>query len=180
MIPIDWRAMFVPTHHPGEMIVRGTIMYLGLFVCMRLFRREAGAIGISDLLVVVLIADAAQNAMAREYESITEGMLLVGTIVFWNYVLDWLSFRFPALRPLLKAAPLQLITNGEYQYRNMRQELISKDELQALLREQGVEDVADVKQACLEANGHVSVVKKRSRAKASDEGRAPTRRGPAS
>jgi hypothetical protein len=81
----------------------GTIVYIALFLILRfLMKRQSGVIGIADLLVIVLIADAAQNAMAGSYESITEGVLLVLTIVFWNYVVDWLGFRFPALAPLTR------------------------------------------------------------------------------
>ena len=71
-------------------------------------RRGAGTIGISDLLVIVLIADAAQNAMASEYKSITEGLILVTTIVSWDYFLDWLGYKFPVIRPLLRPPTVSL------------------------------------------------------------------------
>jgi uncharacterized membrane protein YcaP (DUF421 family) len=86
--------------------------------------------------------------------------VLVFTIVLWDYLLDWLSYRYPATRPLLRPAPQVLIQDGQLQRRNMRQELISKDELLSLLREQGVEQVADVKKCYLEADGKLSVIKK--------------------
>jgi len=63
---IDWRSIFFPSVGVGEIFLRGTIVYLFLFFILRLLRREAGAIGISDLLLVVLIADAAQNAIGPE------------------------------------------------------------------------------------------------------------------
>lgn len=150
----------MPTTHPLEVVLRGTLVYLGLFLVMRLLRREAGAIGLSDLLLVVLIADAAQNAMGSDYKSITEGAILVGTIVFWNYALDWASFRFPAIRRLLQPPPLPLVENGRLNRRNMRQQLITEDELLGLLREHGVHDVRDVKDARMEAGGRISVIKK--------------------
>ncbi len=94
---VDWQELFVPVHPIPEIILRGTITYIMLFLILRfLLKRQSGVIGIADLLVVVLIADAAQNAMASEYKSITEGAILVLTIVFWNYAVDWLGFRFPA------------------------------------------------------------------------------------
>lgn len=96
--PIDWDTLFVPSMHIGEIVLRGTLVYLFLFFLLRILRREAGHIGISDMVVVVLIADAAQNAMASEYRSVTEGAILVGTIAFWDYFLDWLGFRVPAVR----------------------------------------------------------------------------------
>jgi uncharacterized membrane protein YcaP (DUF421 family) len=62
---IDWRTMFVPTASLAELFLRGTIMYFFILGLMRVFRREAGSLSIPDLLVVVLVADAAQNGMHR-------------------------------------------------------------------------------------------------------------------
>lgn len=161
-LQIDWKSAFVPSLHIAEIFLRGTIVYLFLFFLLRVLRRQAGAIGISDLLVVVLIADAAQNAMASEYKSITEGIILVSTIVFWDYILDWLGYRFPALRPLLRSPALPLINNGRLIRHNLRKAMIMEEELMAQLREQGVERVEEVKRACLEGDGQISVIKKKS------------------
>ena len=161
LLEIDWKSVFIPSVHLAEIFLRGTIIYLFLFFLLRIMRREAGAIGISDLLVVVLIADAAQNAMAGEYKSITEGAVLVATIVFWDYFLDWLGYKFPKVMPLLHPPPLLLVKDGRMQKRNMKQELITEEELISLLREQGVEDVKEVKKCYLESDGQISVIKKR-------------------
>jgi uncharacterized membrane protein YcaP (DUF421 family) len=162
---IDWQSVFVPSLHIGEIILRGTIVYLFLFVLLRLLRRGAGTIGISDVLVVVLIADAAQNAMASEYKSITEGLILVTTIVFWDYFLDWLGYRFPPVRGLLRPAPLLLIKDGRIQRRNLRREMITEEELIEQLREHGVETVEEVKESYIEGDGHISVITKNSKNK---------------
>ena len=84
----DWRQMFVPSVSPLELVIRGSIMYLAILAAMRIFRRQAGSLNTADLLVVVLVADAAQNGMASEYKSVTDGLVLVGTIYAWNYLLD--------------------------------------------------------------------------------------------
>ncbi len=162
LLQIDWRSAFVPTMSLAEIVLRGTLVYVLLFFILRVLRREAGALGISDLLVVVLIADAAQNGMAGEYKSVTEGAVLVGTIAAWDYFLDWLGFKFPAVGRLLRPAPLVLVKDGEAMRRNLRRELISMDELMSQLREQGVENLSDVKRCYLEGDGHVSVIKKES------------------
>src|SRR5687768_3193112 len=98
LLELDWKSIFVPSVPLLEIVLRGSIVYLFLFFLLRILRRQAGALGIQDLLVVVLIADAAQNAMASEYKSITDGLILVSTIIFWDYFLNWLDFRFPRLR----------------------------------------------------------------------------------
>lgn len=159
LLQIDWNAVFVPTVSLAEIVLRGTFVYLLLFFVLRVLRREAGALGISDLLVVVLIADAAQNAMSSEYKSVTEGAVLVGTIVAWDYSLDWLGYRFPAVRRLLRPAPLPLIKDGRVLRQNLRKEMITMEELMGQLREQGVESIDEVKRCRLEGDGHVSVIK---------------------
>jgi uncharacterized membrane protein YcaP (DUF421 family) len=157
---IDWHSVFVPSTSILEIILRGTLVYLFLFIVLRFLRRSAGAIGISDLLVVVVIADAAQNAMGSKYESVTEGVVLVSTIVAWDYFFNWLAFRFPSIRPILRPRALLLIKDGKVLSRHLRREMISEDELLGELREQGVENVKDVKYSYMESDGHISVVQK--------------------
>ena len=157
---INWHDLFVPAH-PIETIIRGSLMYLTLFLLMRfVLKRESGSIGTADLLMVVVIADAAQNAMAGDYKSITDGVILVVTIMSWNYAIDWLSYHSPTMRRVLQPKPLLLVKDGRMYKQNMRKELITKEELIAELRENGVEDLSEVKEARIEEDGHVSVIKK--------------------
>jgi uncharacterized membrane protein YcaP (DUF421 family) len=157
---IEWAELLIPTHSLAEIILRGTVMYLSLFLILRfLMLRQSSTIGIADILVIVVIADAAQNGFAKEYKSITEGIVLVLTIVFWDILLNWLSYRFKAFERLLAPAPLTLIENGRMNRRNLRKEFITEDELRSQMRQQGVSDFTEVKRACLEANGEISVVK---------------------
>src|SRR5687767_943015 len=91
---LDWESLLVPTTPLIELILRGTLMYFALLLALRLLvRRHVGSLSLMDLLLLVLIADAAQNAMAAEYRSITEGLVLCGTLIGWNYLLDFLAFR---------------------------------------------------------------------------------------
>jgi uncharacterized membrane protein YcaP (DUF421 family) len=160
MTGVDWHALFVPSVSLVELVLRGSAMYLFIFAAMRLFRREAGTISTADLLVAVLVADAAQNAMASDYHSITEGFVLVATIFAWNYGLDWLAFRFPRVHRLLNPRPLILIESGRIQWRNLRAEMLTRADLLEHLREQGVEDPSEVQRCFLEGDGHLSVIKR--------------------
>ena len=110
---IDWPGLFVPTHSFAEMIVRGTLMYLALFCILRfVMKRQTGSLGTADILLIVVIADAAQNGFSKQYQSLSEGLVLVATIVFWDFFLDWLSYRIPALARILEPPPITLIRNG--------------------------------------------------------------------
>jgi hypothetical protein len=99
-------------------------------------RRQAGHFGPADLLVIVLIADAAQNGLGKGYSSVTEGLALVLTIVAWEYLLDWMAWRFPATRSYLKPPGLALIRDGRLILQKLRKEMITEDELKSHLREQ--------------------------------------------
>lgn len=68
LLDVDWRAVFEPALGIAEIIVRGSLMYLALFAILRFFaRRQSGSFGPADLLVIVLIADAAQNGLGEDY-----------------------------------------------------------------------------------------------------------------
>jgi uncharacterized membrane protein YcaP (DUF421 family) len=158
---VDWHTLFVPDTPALEIIARGSIMYLVLFCILRLvLKRQAGDVSMTDLLLIVLMADAAQNAMAANYQSLPDGILLVATLVFCSFSLEWLGFHFPAMESFVHPSPLILIHNGRFMRKNMRKELISEAELMSQLRQQGVEDVKQVKKACVEGNGKISIVRK--------------------
>ena len=150
--------MFVPTESVLEVLIRGTIMYLGMYFILRIFRRQSGSVGVADLLVIVVIADAAQNGMAGDSRSITEALLLILTIVLWDFFLDWLGFKSVFFERFLTPNPLLLIENGRMIRKNMDKELITDNDLMSALREQGIDDLSRVRQCYLESNGHFSVL----------------------
>ena len=158
---VDWGEIFGITTSPLELIVRGTAMYLFLFLLFRVVvRRRVGAVGMADILIMVIIADAAQNGMSGEYRSVTEGAILVSTIIAWNYVIDWLNYRVPALQEWLEAPPLLLVQNGRVLHRNLKHEFVTEEELKSKLREKGVQNVSEVAAAHMESDGSVSVIKR--------------------
>ena len=158
---MDWHSLFGFSVPPAELLIRGTVMYFFLWTLFRVvIKRRVGSIGMGDLLVLVIIADAAQNGMAGEYTSISDAMVLVGTIVGWNHFIDWLGFRVPWMQRLLEPPPLLVIHRGRLLPRNMREEFLTREELEAKLRENGVKRVEDVERAYVEPDGHISVIKK--------------------
>jgi uncharacterized membrane protein YcaP (DUF421 family) len=157
-LQVDWSKLFIPSVPIAETVIRGSCMYLALFVMLRFFRRQTGSLGAADLLVLLLIADAAQNGMAGEYKSVTDGVILVATIVGWEYLLDWLGFRSTWFEKVIERSPLLLIRDGKIFSQNLRSELISEQDLLAHLRLKGVAGPEEVQQCFLEGDGHISVV----------------------
>jgi uncharacterized membrane protein YcaP (DUF421 family) len=156
---MDWKSLFSLDVPVFEIIVRGSVMYISLFILLRvILKRQAGSLGMTDLLLITLIADASQNALAGGYMSLPSGILLVATIIFWSYSFDWLSFRFPWFNRLIEPPPLPLIKAGKFLRRNMRREMITEAELLSKLRQEGLDSVEEVKEALMESDGHISVV----------------------
>lgn len=152
--------LFVFHVSPLELVTRGTLIYWFLFLLFRfLLRRDAGGVGIADILLVVLVADASQNAMAGSYDTVSEGAVLVSTLIAWNYLLDWASFRFPWVAKLVQPPPLLLIDRGRILSRNLRQEFLTREDLDAQLRLNGITSPAEVKSAYMESDGKFSVIR---------------------
>ena len=144
-----------------HMVVRGTVVYWFLLLVFRfVLRRDIGSMGVADLLFVVLVADASSNAMQGEYKSINDGLVLLGTLIAWNFVLDWLSYRFEPISRLLEPLPAVLVRHAQLNQRALRREMISTDELMGKLRQQGVESLRQVRIARLEADGQLSVFRR--------------------
>lgn len=152
--------IFRITVAPWELVLRGTLIFWFLFAIFRfVMHRDVGSVGLADVLVLVLIADAAQNAMAGGYQSVTDGLILITTIVAWNYALDWGAYRFEWVRRMAEPPPLLLVRAGRVLRHNLRREMMTIDDLMSKLREHGVEDLAEVRKAYIEGDGAVTVIR---------------------
>ena len=149
------------TVSPLELIARGTLIYWFLFLVFRFgLRRNAGSLGLTDMLFVVLLGDASQNAMIGNGTSVADGVALIATLVTWNLALDYLAARFAIVSRLTDPPQLVLFKDGRKFRRNMRRQFISDAELDGKIREQGIADLCGVQAAYLEANGEISVIPK--------------------
>ena len=158
MFQVDWQALFGFDASVAELVIRSSVMYWFLFVMFRfVLRRDVGAVGVADVLLIVIIADASQNGMSGDYRSITEGFVVAGTLIFWNVVFDWAGFHSKRFERFAEPAPLQLIRDGRLLEGNMKREWLTEDELMSKLRLQGVERPDEVRWAYMETDGQLSV-----------------------
>ncbi len=155
---VDLGGLFQP-QHTLEVMLRGALMYLVLYLLLRVvLRRELGETGATDILVVVLLADAAQNGMAGRYTSITDGVALVVAILGTSALLDMLSYRWRWFARLIKPRPVMLVRNGQVDRRALRRQLMTMDELWSHLRENGVDSLDAVEEVWMESDGRMSVI----------------------
>jgi uncharacterized membrane protein YcaP (DUF421 family) len=156
---VDLAALFEADTPVLEILLRGTVTYLAIFILLRVVVKQAsGGLNLADVLLIVMIADAAQNAMAGEYTSVTDGLLLVLTLVFWSVTIDWLSVRVPFIGRLVHPPPREIVRDGVPNRRAMRTEMITNEELMTYVRTAGAETLDRVKRAWVEGNGEISIV----------------------
>ncbi len=161
LFALNFPETFAPTMSAAEIVVHGALVYLGLCVLLRVIpKRQAGKTAISDLLFVVIIGEIAGDALSHEAKSLTDFMLVLLTVMLLGYAVDWLAFRSRWLARLLQDKPTCLIRDGRILRANLRREMMSVDDLMTQLRQQDVEDPARVREAYLEADGEISVVKR--------------------
>ena len=168
---VDWQKMLVPDTSLLDIFIRGSVTYLALFTLLRvMLRRQRGGVGVTDLLVIVLIADAAQNAMADNYTSLSDGIALVAVIIGWDAALDWLGFHVPAIQRFVSPPPLTLYRDGRLDRRAMRKENITMEEMMQEVRLQGMTDLGEVESVILEGDGQMSIIMKQQRARRQERG----------
>jgi uncharacterized membrane protein YcaP (DUF421 family) len=158
--PTSLSELFTPSAPLIETFLRGTIVYLALYAMLRFVikRGSVSTASMTDLLLLVLIGNAVQNALIGDSNSVTDGVLLVAVVMFWSYALDWLSYRSRLLRRFAFPQREKLIEDGKFLRENMKRELITEEQLRSVLRTQGIEDVSEVKEASIEPNGQISVI----------------------
>lgn len=160
----DGQGMFEPAAPLLEAFARGTIIFLALLALMRVVgQREAGGLGITDVLLVVLVAEGAAVGLHGHAKSITEGLVMITTILFWSVAVDAVAYRWPPLAKVLKARPKPLIMDGQLNRKVMRRELMTDEEIASQLRLQRVEDLAHVERAYIEPNGMISIFRRDGR-----------------
>jgi len=142
-----------------SIVARTIIVYLALLVGLRLAgKREMGQMTPFDLVVILLIANAVQNAMVGPDTSVTGGLIAAAVLIVGNYGVARLRDRLPWLRRAVEGSPTLLIADGRFVSDHLRREGLEEDEVMMAIREHGVADVADVRTAVLETDGSISIV----------------------
>lgn len=147
-------------HAPfAEIVLRTVIVYTVILAGLRLTgRRQMGQMTPFDLVVILLISNAVQNAMVGPDVTILGGLVAAAVLLVLNEILEWLTEKLPFLRRAVEGEPVLLVCDGQLQRDNMRREKISIEEVLESVREHGFERITDVHLAYLEVDGTVSIV----------------------
>jgi uncharacterized membrane protein YcaP (DUF421 family) len=141
-----------------ELIARAATIYTFLLITLRLTgKRQVGQLAPFDLVLLLVLSNAVQNAMTGPDNSVGGGMILCATLVGLNTIIGYATYRSKRLEALIEGRPQILIHNGHLDERVMHKEKITHHELMASLRAAGCASVTEVHFAILENNGHISV-----------------------
>lgn len=142
-----------------DVVVRTAAIYVVILAGLRLAgKREMGQMTVFDLVVLLLIANAVQNAMVGPDTSLLGGVLAAGVLLLLNMLVAKARLRWPRLRRVIEGSPTVLVLHGQALSEQMRREGLDTQMLEEALREHGVTDVANVEMAVLEIDGSISVV----------------------
>jgi uncharacterized membrane protein YcaP (DUF421 family) len=160
---LDWVETFVPQLSLPETLIRGTVVYFALLVFLRVIPKwETGTGSIASMLLAVMLGGLAADGVKGKGESVTDLLLMIATVMFWVFVVDWLSYKHKWFHYLAQDPPTLLVRDGKLIRKNLRREFVSEEDLEIQLRQKDVKDIANVLYAYLEADGSISVIRKDS------------------
>jgi uncharacterized membrane protein YcaP (DUF421 family) len=160
-MPQHLHDLLVPSVPLWTLILRTAIVYIAVLMLLRLSgKRQVANLGTSELVALLLISNAVQNAMNGGDNSLTGGLVLAGVLMVMSFILAALTYFSRDWERFIQGRPTLLIHHGILQRHNLRRELLNVRELRAQLRKQGIQNIAEVEEAVLESDGYISVVKK--------------------
>ncbi len=142
-----------------NIVLRTSLVYISILVGLRLAgKREIGQMTVFDFIVLLLLANAVQNAMVGPDTSLVGGIVAALVLLVLNSLVAHFRLRWPRLRRLVEGSPTVLILHGEVIVAHLRHEGIDEETLEAALREHGMAKTSEVEMAVLEIDGSISVV----------------------
>jgi len=149
-----------PTTTGGALIAAKTaLIYLFLILGLRILgKRELGQMTIYDLVLIIILANAVQNAMVGPDNSLVGGLIAATTLLILNKIFTAALMKSRKLAHLMIGNPVLIVSEGQLLRDRMQREGITREQVMAALREHGIERVDDVRMAILEVDGSISVV----------------------
>ncbi|HEV3238102.1 MAG TPA: YetF domain-containing protein [Gemmataceae bacterium] len=158
--PIDFSAMFNASRL-ADVALRTCLIYFGLLLALRIAgKREVGQMKPFDLVTLLIISNAVQNAMVGPDNSLVGGMTAAGIILLLNRLVGFLRTRYGLAGQVFEGSPTVIAMDGKLMVDKLENEGLSEADVVQAMRERGVEDLAEVKTAVLEVDGSISIIQK--------------------
>ncbi|ANR78525.1 hypothetical protein BBB57_09790 [Kosakonia sacchari] len=145
-----------------DMVLRAIAIYLVLMVVFKIAGRRALLQMTSfDLILLLIISEATQQALLGNDFSVTGAALTIITLVVVDILFGTLKKYVKGAENLIDGTPVVLVENGQMLENKMREADITRDDIMVSARNnQGIADLAEIKFAILERNGHISIIPK--------------------
>lgn len=144
-----------------EVILRTSAIYATLYVSLRVLgKREVSQFTPFDLILLLTLANAVQNAMVGDNTSLLAGISAALTLLVLNFLLNQLLAHRPRLRHWLEGTPTLLLRHGKVEWQAMKRERLDMEVLMTAIREHGMQEIEEVDLAVLELDGSISVIGK--------------------
>src|SRR4051794_26202599 len=155
-----WHAIFDTGVSVGEKAIRAVLVYGFLLFALRVLgKRELAQQNTLDLLVILLVANAVQNGIIGNDNSVTGAVVGAAVIFGLHRVFSSLAYRYPWADRMFEGSPTFLIHDGELVERTLRHEQISRPQLVAMAQRQGFDHLEEVGTAILETDGSVRFIR---------------------
>jgi uncharacterized membrane protein YcaP (DUF421 family) len=142
-----------------DIVVRSIYVYFFMVIALRIFgKKELSQLNASDIVLILLISNAVQNAMVGNDVSLEGGIIAAFSLFLINYIFKKVMLRFKFIKDLIQEKPEILIHDGKIDFKTVSKLGITSDELDEVIREHGVENYKYVKLAMLEINGSISII----------------------
>ncbi|MBD9536010.1 DUF421 domain-containing protein [Stenotrophomonas sp. STM01] len=144
-----------------EFILRAVVVYVVVLTMVRVAgKRALGQFTPFDMLLLILLGNAVQNALLGQDTSLGGGLILAATLIVLNYFVGWVTTRSPAVERVIDGEPVVLARHGQVLHRVLQRELVSKADFSRAMRDAGCENIDEVDLALLEINGHITFLRK--------------------
>ena len=142
-----------------QIVLKCIAVYFFVIIAIRIFgKKELAQLSVIDLVFILLISNSVQNAMVGENTTLKGGLVAAASLFIINFLLKRVLYRSDKVSELLQGKAILLIYKGELQEHNLKKAEITEKELEAAVREHGVEDTGHVDLAILEVDGNISVI----------------------
>jgi len=153
-----------------RVLIVGTVSYAALIALLRISgKRSLSKMNAFDLVVTVALGSTFATVILSNSIPLAEGVLALALLIFLQFVITWLSVRFEPVQNLVKSEPTLLVRNGDYLTEAMLTQRVTKEEVEAALRENGTSDVSQAACVVLETDGSLSVVQADGRPSSKDK-----------
>jgi uncharacterized membrane protein YcaP (DUF421 family) len=149
--------MFLNSYFP--VMVSSAVVYVFIIIAIRIFgKKELAQLSVLDLVFILLISNAVQNAMVGSNTSLSGGLIAAGTLFLLNFIFKYLLYRSKKITSLMEGEPVILVSEGKVNDKNLRRLRITTNELLEAIREHGVKGIHEVNLAILEVDGNISIL----------------------